>query len=397
MELCGLLFLHGMALGAWFVPLGMVLDTLGFQSIKPFAFATSATAALISPLLFGAMADRSVAPPKVLRGLALASAAVLLLVTTALRHQFPAWIVLVLIQLQSLCIAPTSSLSVSIVLSRLSDSGRQFGPIRALGTFGWMVGCWIVSALKADSSTVAFLVSAVGWLLLAGFTRLLDHATPEAGMARLSLRERLGLDALTLLKIRDHRVMFLTVTLLAIPLAAFYPYTPSHLRALNLTHTSAWMSVGQITEIIAMLTLSAVLTHWRLKWIMTLGLGLASLRYLLYASDTPAGVVGGVALHGFAFTFTLVVAQVYLSQRIDPAWRTRAQALFSLLVSGIGSLLGYLGCGLWFQGASHASGSPWPVFWAGLTLAVGAVLGYFLAAYTGRERTSSAAGDAARN
>lgn len=385
-----------MALGAWFVPLGTVLDTLGFQSIKPFAFATSATAALISPLLFGAMADRSVAPPKVLRGLALASAGVLILVALAIRHQLPPWSVLLLIQIQSLCIAPTSSLSVSIVLGRLSDSGRQFGPIRALGTLGWMVGCWIISGLKADRSTLAFQVSSAGWLLLAAYTRLLDHSTPETGLARLTLRERLGLDALALLKIKDHRVMFVTVTLLAIPLAAFYPYTPSHLHALNLTHTSAWMSVGQITEIIAMLTLSSVLTHWRLKWIMTLGLGLALLRYLLYATDAPVGVVAGVALHGFAFTFTFVVAQVYLSQRIDPAWRTRAQALFSLLVSGIGSLLGYLGTGLWFRGASHDSTrSPWPTFWIGLSLAVGAVLAYFLVAYKGREATSTTRRDTA--
>ena len=58
----------------------------------------------------------------------------------------------------------------------------------------------------------------------------------------------------------------------------------------------------------------------------------------------------------------------------------------SLLVSGIGSLLGYLGTGLWFRGASHGlTQSPWPTFWTGLSLAVGGVLAYFLVAYKGRE------------
>ncbi len=67
-------FLHGTALGAWFVPLGSVLDQAGMHSIKPYAFAASAIAAIMSPLFFGAMADRSVPPLKVLRWVSLAAA-----------------------------------------------------------------------------------------------------------------------------------------------------------------------------------------------------------------------------------------------------------------------------------------------------------------------------------
>ena len=32
--------------------------------------------------------------------------------------------------------------------------------------------------------------------------------------------------------------------------SGFYPYTPPHLRELGLQHTSAWMTFGQVTEII---------------------------------------------------------------------------------------------------------------------------------------------------
>ncbi len=383
-ELSGLLFLHGMALGAWFVPLGTVLDATGFQSIKPFAFATSATAALVSPLFFGALADRFIAPPRLLRWLALATAASLVLVSLAIQRGFPSWAVLAAIQLQSLCAAPTSSLSVSIILGRLKDSGRLFGPIRAMGTLGWMIGCWVISALGADSSTQAFHASALGWLLLALYTHSVAGKTPTPSGKRLTLRERLGLDALSLLKIRDHRVVFITLTLFSIPIAAFYPFTPTHLRALSLERTSAWMSAGQVTEILAMFALSAMLARWRLKWILATGLGLGLLRYLFYMMDRSGWVLGGVVLHGFAFTFTIVVAQVYLSQRIDPAWRTRAQALFSLLVSGVGSLLGYVGSGLWFRVSQQSIGSPWPQFWGGLAAAIAAVLVYFLIAYRGR-------------
>jgi MFS family permease len=75
LELMGLLFLHGMALASWFVPLGSVLDSANLGSIKPVAFAAFAIAALLSPLFFGAMADRSVAPAKVLRWISVATSA----------------------------------------------------------------------------------------------------------------------------------------------------------------------------------------------------------------------------------------------------------------------------------------------------------------------------------
>ena len=61
-ELAVLFFLHAMAMGMWFVPLGPFLDAHGLQSLKPYAFATSGVSAFISPLIFGALADQQVSP-----------------------------------------------------------------------------------------------------------------------------------------------------------------------------------------------------------------------------------------------------------------------------------------------------------------------------------------------
>ncbi len=72
-ELVVLFFIHAMAMGMWFVPLGAVLDAHGMAALKPYAFATNALAAFVSPLIFGAMADRHHSPVVVLRGLAVAS------------------------------------------------------------------------------------------------------------------------------------------------------------------------------------------------------------------------------------------------------------------------------------------------------------------------------------
>src|SRR5262245_61328696 len=102
-ELIGLLFIQGAALGMCFVPLSTVLGANGLNAIKPFAFATSALAAFVSPLIFGAMADRHASPVTVLRGLSLATAASMALVSTAIKLSWNPWVVLVLIQLHALC------------------------------------------------------------------------------------------------------------------------------------------------------------------------------------------------------------------------------------------------------------------------------------------------------
>ncbi len=382
-ELTALFFLHGMALGMWFVPLSRVLDAHGLQSIKPFAFAASALAAFVSPLIFGAMADRQVAPARVLRGLALATACAMALASTAIGRRWNPWLVLALIQLHALCSSPTWSISNTIVLSRLRSSTREFGPIRAMATLGWMSGCWLVSALGADASTLAGYGGSIVWLLLAAFTFVLPQVAPPSGSEKLTIRQRLGLDALTLLRKKDNRVVFLTAALFAVPLAAFYPYTPPHLRETGLERTTAWMSAGQITEIIAMIGLSALLARWRLKWIIVAGLTLGVARFALCALDTQTWLLAGVALHGGSFTLVLITAQIYVDERVDRAWRARAQALMSLMISGAGNLTGYLGVGWWFAWCNRSGHTQWPLFWGVLALAVALVLVFFLIAYRG--------------
>jgi len=383
-ELTILFFIQGAALGMWFVPLSTVLDAHGMHDIKPFAFATWALASFISPLIFGAVADRHASPVKVLRWLSLATAIAMALASTAIQLRWNAWLVLGLIQLHALCSSPTWSISSTIVFARLADAKKEFGPIRAMATIGWMAGCLLVSALGADNSTLAGFGGAAVWLVVCAFSFFLPALETPKAVENLTWTQRFGLDALTLLRNRDHRVVFITTALFAIPLAGFYPFTPPHLRDLGLTHTSAWMSLGQITEIIAMFALGALLLHWRLKWIFACGLAFGVVRFALCALDTRTGLIAGVVLHGCSFTLVLITAQIYLDQRVDPAWRARGQALMSLMNGGVGNLAGYLGTGWWFAACTRETRTRWPVFWMGLSAAVALVLVFFLLTYRGR-------------
>lgn len=381
----GLCFLQWMALGVWMVPLTLVLAAYGYGALTPLAFASTALAALVTPLFFGALADRQTGPSKALRYLALAAAGTMGLASWAItRHWHPA-VVLALIQGHALCSAPGVSLSTTVMLNSLKNPKREFGPIRAMGTVGWMVGCWVVSAMGADQSTWAGFLGAGLWLGVAGYSFLLPRVPPSAA-ASVSWKERLGLDALTLLRHHDHRVIFLTACLFTMPLAAFYPYSPRHLQDLGLERASAWMSLGQITEILGMFTLGLVISRLRLKWVLLLALITGLLRFALNATDTRIGLLTGIALHGFTYSYFFTTVQIYLNERVDPAWRTRAQALLSLLISGVGHLFGYTGTGWWLDLQSAPDGTTdWTTFWGGLALLITAIAVFFGCTYQGRK------------
>jgi MFS family permease len=380
-ELMVLFFIQAAAMAIWFVPLGSILDANDLHAIKPFAFAATAAAAFISPLMFGAMADRHAPPARVLRGLAVATGMAMAMIGMAVARHWHPWLVLLLVQIYSLSYAPMFSISTALVLARLADAQKEFGPLRSLATVGWMAGALLVGGLSLDRSAGTGYLGAGAWLLVAAATYWLPELKIPASAEHLAWHERLGLDALTLLKDRDIRVVFITTTLFNIPLGAFYPYAPTHLHDLGFSHTSAWMSLAQVTEIVAMFSLGGLLLNWRLKWIFAAGLGFGVLRFALSGLDTHAALLAGIMLHGASFVLVFVTAQIYLNQRIAPAWRTRAQALLTLLNGGVGNLVGYLGSGWWFQVCTRQSATHWPLFWWGLSATVTVVLAYFLWAF----------------
>jgi MFS family permease len=345
-ELIALFFLQGAASGMWLVALSALLDAHGLRPNKVWAFATNALAAFVSPLLIGAMADRSESPVQVLRGLSFAAAVGAAMVGSALQFHRNPWLVLALIQGTALCLAPAFSLISSIVLARLQFAQSEVGPIRAMATLGWMGGCWVISAFHADSSALAVYLAAAASLLVclcAGFVPPQKSLRQSGG--QLSWHARLGLDALTLLKNRDHRVIFIIVAAFNIPLTGFYPYAPLHIHEMGLTRVSAWMSLAQTTEILSMFALGALLHRCRLKWILACGLAIGVVRFVLCALPFKIGLLAGTTLQGASYALVFITAQIYVEQRVDPCWRTRAQALLNLMYNGFGSLIGYLACG----------------------------------------------------
>jgi MFS family permease len=389
--LATLFFFTAIPMGMWSVPLANVFNAQGRGHLVPWVLSTTAVAAFISPLFVGSLADQKISPTRLLRWLALATSGLLTLTCLALTQRWGDALVLICAQLHALVATPMWSIANSIVFSQLQDPKRQFGPLRACATLGWMVGCWLVSfVLHADTSVLAGFTAAGFWLGVMSLTWALPMIPPgDPQTQRRSWQQILGLDALSLLRHPDHRVVFITAALFSIPLAAFYPYTARHLKDLGIQNVSAMISLAQTTEILTMLILAGLLTRIRLKWVFLTGIGICVVRYALNSLDTRLWITVGTTLHGFAYTLYFITTQIYLEERIDPAWRVRAQALLALLMGGVGNLLGYLGGGWWHAFCQRENGTDWPLFWQGECALTLAVLLFFSLAYRGRHRRAS--------
>jgi MFS family permease len=366
----------------WFVPFANVLKAHRLEWMIPYALACTAVAALISPIVTGAMADRHTSATTLLGYLSITTAGFLGLTFLAIEKGWGSGLILALFQIQQLCSQPCWGLASMIVLASLPDPGRQFGAIRVWGTFGWVFGCLLISfALHADSSTLTGFVSAATWICTGLLSFLLPKITPQTDNTPRRWQDLLGIESFQILKNPAHRSVFLTSGLYSIPLAAFYPFTALQLSELGFQNVSAAMSLGQVTEAIAMYALSPLLRRFELRSLFLASLAIGIARYGLLAGNQLLCLLLGIFLHGVCFTLFFIPAQIYIEHYIDRSMRFRAQALMTLLISGFGNFFGYLGCGWLRTFCSEAGQTRWLHYWMLLAGAVALVAVYFLRSY----------------
>jgi MFS family permease len=386
--LCPAFFLLAAAPGFWVPVLANVLHAKGWGSYVTLTFMVLPLSAIISPLIFSARADQVIAAEKLL-GIIVATGAILAGVAFMLLEQGKEPILFILfLGLKSLVTAPAWPLLTTITLSSTDHPERDFGKIRVWGTLGWMGAGLLVSLLAMDLS------ASVGWLsvgasiLAAVCCFLLPHCPPKGGPPK-NVLDVLGLRAFRLFKQRDTAMFFGTAFLFSIPLSAYFMHTPQQLRFLGCEQIAAMMTVGQLTEVAAMLMMGWLLRTWRIKSIFVLALGCGTLRYLLFAvgasDDSLACVLLGVALHGICWSYFFEAGKVFLARRIERGIRTQSQALLALLTSGIGGLAGTAFVG-WAHGylVNETTGAGWNHYWWLLTAVCGFCVIGFMIGYRGK-------------
>ncbi|MES2438289.1 MAG: MFS transporter [Verrucomicrobiota bacterium] len=382
-------FLQGMAPGFWMPALTNILKAEGLGSWVAMVFIVPPLCALVSPLIGGALADQRVEANRLYAWTSLLGSGALLAAFSCLHAGWHPWWFVALLGMYSLFSGPAWGLLTTIALTNLPSGERKFPLVRLGATLGWMAAGLITSfVLRADTSPIAGYASAATRFLGGMMAFVLPH-TPPLGKAG-SWKSRLGLDAFTLMRQRDHCVFFIVTTLYSIPLSAFYMYAPELLKVLGDQRSTATMTLAQLTEVAAMLLVGSVMLRFRVKAVLLWSLGLSVVRFGMSAYAGDSGLIGwhigGIMLHGMCYTFYFITAQVFLDRRVDPGLRGQAQGLLSLVTSGLGPLVGAMVCGGLRNHYVTADGRGWMDFWAILAGMIAVCFVIFAVFYRGLGR-----------
>ena len=379
-------FLHGMTPGFWLPALTNILKARELGGWVALVFVVPPLCALVSPLIAGALADQRIAADRLFAWSSMIGSAVLFGAFAALDAGWNPWWFVGLLGLYSLVSAPSWGLLATVALTHLSHGERQYPLVRLGATVGWMVGGLMTSyVLHADTSPAAGYAASIT-RFLCGAVAFMLPLTPPLGTGN-TWKSRLGLDAFMLMKQRDHCVFFVVTALFSVPITAFYMYAPEQLKALGDRHSTATMTIAQLTEVAAMLLMGSVMVRFRVKAVLLWALGISVLRFGMSAYAGASGSInwhiGGIALHGMCYTFYFITAQVFLDRRVDPGLKGQAQGLLALVAGGLGPLAGALVCGWLRNRCVRADGQGWMDFWAILAAMIAGCFVIFAVFYRG--------------
>jgi nucleoside transporter len=384
-----MMFIQYVIWGAWYVTITTYLtQTLHFTGTQAgLVFSTVSLASLISPFFVGLVADRFFATERVMAFLYIIAAVLLYMVTQVTTFSG----VFSLMLLFCLAYFPTVALTNSITMQSVKDPGRDFPPIRTLGTLGFIVAVTFVSLNQLENSSTQFLVGAAAAVVMAIFSiTSLPHTPPPARGQKVTWQRAVGLDTLSMMKQTNFMVFVIASILACIPLTFYYSFANAYLNDLRVPNAGFMMTLGQWAELVMLLAMPALFRVMSIRGVLLVGLASWALRYLLLGyGNADSGIwmfYLAILLHGACYDFFFVAGQLYTDQEAPGHLRSSAQGFLTFLTYGIGMYIGSV-----LSGVARDYFPTWQSFWLSSAIMSAAIM--FLVLFFFRSRTMIKAKD----
>jgi cyanate permease len=253
-------------------------------------------------------------------------------------------------------------LSNSITFRSIGEGNQAMFPgIRLWGTIGWIAaGLFFAFYLEKMSAMTALdplfnlvgkpsfrdclRVAGVVSILYAAFCMVLPHTPPVPARATDSVEKKSAvLETLALMRYRSFAVLVLVAGLIGIALAFYFACENYFLVDVGVpaTQAGAYMTIGQIAEVVVMVLVPITVARLGVKKTMLLGAGMWALRFALSMMGQPKWLmIATIGLHGFCFGFFFVVAQMYVDRAATGDIKASAQSLLIFMIYGIGQIAG---------------------------------------------------------
>ncbi len=394
-KLSAMMFLQYFVWGAWYVTMGTWLgQTLHFTGEQiGLAAGTTALAAMISPFFVGMVADRLMATERILAALHVLGGIVLFF--ASMQTTFGGFYGVLLIY--TLCYMPTLALSNSLSFRQMQDPGREFPPIRVLGTIGWIVAGLVIGTLGLEATGTPLQIAGGASILLGLFCLALPHTPPleKAAGQRVTWGDIVGLDALKLMGERSFAVFVIGSFLICIPLQFYYAFANLFLNEIHVSNAASKMTLGQGSELFFMLVMPWFFRRLGVKWMLLVGMMAWTARYAFFAFGNNADLVwmlyAGIVLHGICYDFFFVTGQIYVDTKAPGDLRAAAQGLIAFVTLGVGMFIGSWASGRVVDAFVSGGGHNWQRIWLVPAGASAVVLLLFALFFTSGKPTDSSA------
>ena len=371
-----MVFLHYFVWGAWYVTMGTyVVTKLGFTGGQVgLVYGTTAVGALVSPFIVGIIADRFFATQRILGFLHLAGAGLLYWVSTL--QEFGSFYPVLLAY--TITYMAGHGLTNALTLHHSKNPAKEFPVVMVMASVGWIVAGLVVSLLKLEDNAGMFRLASGAALLMGLYSFSLPHTPPKGAGAPASLGTLLGFDALKLMRDRSFATFMVCSFLICVPLSFYFSWMNVFMNEMNIPNAAAKMTLGQVSDVVFLLLLPALLLRIGAKGILLLGIGAWAVRFGLFAlfHQSPSALwmlFTGILLHGMCYDFIFVMGRMYVDKRAGEDIRGAAQGLHAIVTLGAGMFVGSWLSGIVAQHYTQGSTHDWQAIWL-IPAAMAAVL-----------------------
>jgi MFS transporter, PPP family, 3-phenylpropionic acid transporter len=330
------------------------LKSLGLTSTQlGLSLAMPTMIALLAPNVWGALADRTGRPERVLQGIAAGTAISLLPLLWA--HSFAAALAALLAY--GVFSSSIPALLDAMAIDHCAAARRSYAGLRRYGSLGYAIACASYGLLVGGVGAVTLQV-ALAWAVAFAAVTWALHAPAVAAVAAVAPLRPHPLDGLRLLRRRPIAWLLVVTCLHWIACAPQNGLFAIHLASIGLEPWVAGVAVGAgvCSELVVMSLVPYGAHRIAARTLLALAIGAGSLRWLAlsFASSAPA-VIGTTLLHGLTFGAFYLAALTLLASEVPPRLRSSGQALFVSVTFGLGGLIGLVLAGRFYDALGGAT------------------------------------------
>ena len=361
-----MVFLHYFVWSCWYVTMGTYTTVqLHFEGTQVgLLYGTTAVGALVSPFIVGIIADRFFATQRILAFLHFVGAALLYWVSTLKDFGmfYPVLIAYTVTYMAG------HGLTNALTLHHSKNPAKEFPLVMFMASVGWIVAGLVVNWLQFTDNAGMFRLAAGAALVMGIYSLTLPHTPPKGANTPASLGALLGFDALKLMRDRSFATFMICSFLICIPLSFYFSWMHVFMTELKVQDAAAKMTLGQVSDVVFLLMLPALLPRLGVKGILLLGIGAWTLRFGLFAlfqqhPDSLWMLFVGILLHGMCYDFIFVMGRMYVDKRAAEDIRAAAQGLHAVFTLGAGMFVGSWLSGIVAQKYTHGTTHDWQPIW----------------------------------